>query len=556
MFKMNNLFKTIAAVIILAGLTACDKFLDKMPDNRAELNSQEKIRALLTSAYSTGTYLFFSEYMSDNVDNLGDDNPGTNRFVDQCYTWADVTETDNDSPKYFWEGGYEAINTANQALEAIEKMAGCEEGDLNVKAIEQAGLTAEMAEALLCRAYHHFMLVNFFSLNYNVNTSDKDLGIPYIDRVPQELNPQYERGTVAEVYDKIDKDLEIALRYVDDSYYKVPKYHFNVKAAYAFACRFYLFYEKWDLAAEYATKCLGSQPAQVLRNWKYRNSLEKDREVKSNDYIKSTYSANLMLMTAYTAFGYYMGYPGITKYSHNAFLNFSEIHFAKNIWGNEQTGWRNVYSWYWEAPEWYSGSTFDQMAFWKIPYLFEYTDPVARIGYAHAVYPAFTTDETLLNRAEAYVMLGRYDEAAADLDTETHNRIKRANFSGTLTPEFIHEFYQGVEYWTPEVPTIKKHLHPAFAIGGEGELRESMLQCVLQFKRIENSAQGLRWLDVKRYGIEITRRTLQPDPDAGDDDAGFKLLNGAVDVLTVDDPRRAMQIPPDTQAAGIAPNPR
>jgi len=35
-----------------------------------------------------------------------------------------------------------------------------------------------------------------------------------------------------------------------------------------------------------------------------------------------------------------------------------------------------------------------------------------------------------------------------------------------------------------------------------------------------------------------------------------KILKGDVDVLKVDDPRRAMQIPPDTQAAGIAPNPR
>ena len=159
MLKMNNLLKSTIAVIALVGLTACDKFLDKMPDNRAEINSPEKIRALLTSAYSTGTYLYFSEYMSDNVDNMGDDNPGTNRSVDQFYTWADVTEVGNDSPKSFWESGYEAINHANQALEAIEKLAGCE-GELSVSAIEKAGLTAEMAEALLCRAYSHFMLVN------------------------------------------------------------------------------------------------------------------------------------------------------------------------------------------------------------------------------------------------------------------------------------------------------------------------------------------------------------------------------------------------------------
>ena len=42
MLKMNNLLKSTIAVIALVGLTACDKFLDKMPDNRAEINSPEK----------------------------------------------------------------------------------------------------------------------------------------------------------------------------------------------------------------------------------------------------------------------------------------------------------------------------------------------------------------------------------------------------------------------------------------------------------------------------------------------------------------------------------
>ncbi|MBR1576633.1 MAG: RagB/SusD family nutrient uptake outer membrane protein [Bacteroidales bacterium] len=552
---MNRLFKAFFAVIALVAFSSCDKFLDKMPDNRAEVSSQEKVRALLASAYSTGTYLFFSEYMSDNVDNLGDDNPGTNRFVDQCYTWTDVTETDNDSPKYFWEGGYDAINHANYAIYAIQQLAGCED-ELSLKAVEEAGLTAELAEALLCRAFHHFLLVNFFSLNYNSNTSDKDLGIPYIEEISQELNPHYDRGTVSEVYEKIATDLEIALRYVSDEYYQIPKYHFNVKAAYAFASRFYLFYEKWDLAAEYATKCLGSQPGQVLRNWKYRNGLERDREVKSNDFIKSSYDANLLLMTAYTAFGWYMAYPGITKYSHSSYLCFTEGAYAAHAWGNTQTGWRYIRPWYWDGPEWYSGSNFDQIVYFKIPYLFEYTDPVARTGYAHAVYPVLTTDETLLNRAEAYVMMGRYDEAAEDLNTWAHNIIDPQYFSFALTPEYIQEFFSKIDYWTPEKPTIKKKLNPAFPIGTDNDLRECMLQCVLNFKRLENMAQGLRWLDIKRYGIEIYRRTLEPDSSAGQYDAGFKVMNGRVDSLMVNDPRRAMQIPPDIISAGIEPNPR
>ncbi len=553
--KMNKL--NIPAVLALAAVFAvsCDDFLDKMPDNRAEIDSQTKIRALLVSAYPDNTYLTFSEYMSDNVDNIGDDNPGTTRFVDQCYAWEDVTEITNDCPKYFWGASYGAIAHANQALLAIQELSGCTE-ELDTDAVNKAGLSAEMAEALLCRAYNHFMLVNFFCLNYNAQTSDKDLGVPYMKGVETELNPQYERGNVAEVYENIDKDLQDALKYVNDSYYSVPKYHFNVKAAYAFAARFYLFYEKWEEAEYYATKCLGTQPAQVLRNWKERSGMEHDREVLSNDFIKAKYDANLMLLTAYTRFGRYFGYPGITKYSHSSLLSFTEVSFAKNIWGNPQSGWRNVYTWYWDPPVWYNGSTFDQIAFWKIPEVFEYTDPVAGIGYAHAVYPAFTTDETLLTRAEARIMQRKFDEAAEDLTIWVHNMIKTSNFSGNLTPEFIQEFYNGVEYWTKDEPTIKKHLNPAFYIGEEGGVMEAMLQCALGFKRIDHVAQGLRWLDVKRYGIEITRRTLEPDESAGQYDAAFKILNGQVDILTKDDPRRAMQLPADVIEAGMEPNPR
>ena len=86
-------------------------------------------------------------------------------------------------------------------------------------------------------------------------------------------------------------------------------------------------------------------------------------------------------------------------------------------------------------------------------------------------------------------------------------------------------------------------------------MRESMLQCVLGMKRIDHIAQGLRWFDVKRYGIEIWRRTMTPNTTAQEYDAAFKPLR-CDDVLTVDDPRRALQIPADAEAAGLEPNPR
>ena len=40
-----------------------------------------------------------------------------------------------------------------------------------------------------------------------------------------------------------------------------------------------------------------------------------------------------------------------------------------------------------------------------------------------------------------------------------------------------------------------------------------MLQCVLNFKRIETIHEGLRWFDVNRYGINITRRVMNQNSE-------------------------------------------
>ena len=71
---MKTRFTYLCSRIAL-GLTACDKFLDKMPDNRAEINSQRRSGPCSTSGLSPPTTCFFTEYMSDNVDDLGHEQP-------------------------------------------------------------------------------------------------------------------------------------------------------------------------------------------------------------------------------------------------------------------------------------------------------------------------------------------------------------------------------------------------------------------------------------------------------------------------------------------------
>lgn len=89
-----------------------------------------------------------------------------------------------------------------------------------------------------------------------------------VEKPEKIVSGKYERGTVAEVYEKINRDIEEGLPLIDDTKYKstVIKYHFNQKAAYAFAARFNLYYGNYDKAAKYATKAIGDNPAKVLRN--------------------------------------------------------------------------------------------------------------------------------------------------------------------------------------------------------------------------------------------------------------------------------------------------
>ena len=528
MKNIKYIFAALTAGCVFASvLSSCDNYLDELPDNRMEMTSPDKVSKLLVSAYPVSAPILVAEYSSDNVDRY-QDNPNATRFIDQVYGWHDITEASNEDTESFWEASYDAIATANLALESIDEMGGATTQQLR----EARG------EALLCRAYAHFMLVNIFAQAYNTQTSETDLGIVYMEHTADDITANPERLSVAEVYEKIARDLEEGLSLVGSSY-SVPKYHFNQKAALAFACRFYLYSEQWDKAIEYANRCLGTAPQAMLRDWKVMAGMTQTFAALSQHYIDASLNCNLLLMTAYSAMGIVFGpYNYWSRYAHGKYLAEHEDGEANNIWGTAP---------FYQGMHTYAATNLDKTIFFKLPYLFEYVDAVAGTGYYRTVYPAFTADECLLNRAEAYVMTGRYNEAAADLTTWMQNIIQTDQ---VLTPDVIIDFYNGVDYAYNDdlgiASTIKKHLHPRFDIGEEGGDREAMMQCVLGFRRIETLQTGLRWYDVKRYGIEIVRREINA--------AGEPALR--TDILTIDDPRRAIQIPLKARSAGVQANPR
>jgi len=139
----------------------------------------------------------------------------------------------------------------------------------------------------------------------------------------------------------------------------------------------------------------------------------------------------------------------------------------------------------------------------RVPYLIEYLDPVAGTGYRHTVYPLFTAEETLLTRAEAYIMQKDYSAALSDMNLYLSNSCSKYK---TLTEANISSWAASVADYDPKNPTPKKPLNPAFEID---QTQEGMIHTLLLLRRYETLHYGLRWFDVKRFRY----RDLPPHPD-------------------------------------------
>lgn len=530
----NIIYKGSLMLASVAILASCSDQLDTLPDNRTTLDTPKKIAGLLVTAYPDRTPTLFNEWMSDNTDYMGAQNSQGNRGGDQYFFWQEQTEGGNDSPEQVWMLYYEGVYKANEALAAIEDQGG-PKNDI---------LRNSKGEALLIRAYDHFILANEFCRPYNGKTSTKDAGLYYATGIADfsAAAEQSNRGTVADVYSKIAADIEAGIPLLNDTY-EVPKYHFNKQAAYAFATRFYLYYEKWEKAKEYADKLLGSNPAASLRDYRALQAMplsKSEQAVKiAEAYCSASADCNLLVQTSVSNAGMALA-PWLTskRYTLTNYLSETELFQSNNIWGTSS----NLI---WKPFTVNSGES-NFALLMKLPREFEIRNTTTGSGYLRTLNVDFTMDEALLNRAEAEIMLGQNDAACADMTIWMKNFF---NTNVTLTPTSVQTFFKTVPYAYADaakmVPSFKKHISPRFTIDAEGSVQESLLQCLLNFRRIETVHQGMRWMDIRRYNIEIPRRLIGAN--------GKPSQN--LDWLEKDDPRQVVQIPQSIREAGVAGNP-
>ena len=518
---MNNIFskiKVLSFVTLSLTLASCNDFLDKNPDDRTEINTVEKVQKLLVSAYPNKTISFLTEYSSDNV---MDNGKSFSAYDSQhkIYRFEDDPEQSNDDPKAVWQAHYLAVATANAALDGIKNI-GENEQTLPLK-----------AEALLCRAYAIFSLTNCFCMAYNDATADNYLGMPY----PKESGVSVDsRGTLAETYANINADIEEALPLINDSYLKVPAYHFNRHAAYAFAARFNLYYQKWDKARKYATEALGSNPTILMRTSLSTYGSFATIDAFKNAYVDASEPAKFLLIPKISIMGRVQAADDYLRYAHNHKLCTYETYYAEMPW-NDGNNYNN--NTLYESHMVYGDDYTDFVPF--VYEFFETTDQVNRTGYTHIVETAFTGDET-----DALVDMNNFVQVHC---APSYGKKKRP----TLSTEDLVEYWKGVEPYSfgprdesnPKSPIVIKNMSPKKLLNTNLKLTEeqtALLYTVLQMRRIETMWKGMRFQDIKRWGIEFIH------PIDGEPAAVFKA----------NDLRGAIQLPDDVIDAGLERNPR
>ncbi|SKB73526.1 SusD family protein [Sphingobacterium nematocida] len=485
----------IAAVSLGGTFSSCEKYLEKSPDMRTTIDNVDKVAQLVGSAYPSYNYLAMAEHSSDNVSDKGVGVGQNDSPFSEYYMWEDVIGDGNNTPTQYWNTVYAGIAAANHALEAIEK------NDMGSEVLPYKG------EALVARAYGHFMLALFFAQPYEIGGANSSAGIPYADKPETVALAQYDRETVKITYDKIKKDLEEGLPLLQGGVWQVPKYHFNFSSANAFASRFYLFIGEFEKAISAANNVFPNgnftgkirgvnSTLKAMTSAEYLLGMTKmDKDF--NLLIRETYSVYQRTSSSvYQRFGY-----GQKKY--NEF-------FATPLFEGTTL--------YTKGLSYSSGQHYTSYMWNEY---FHYTNVQAGIGFPYIMQPLLTSDEALFNRAEGYAHVGNYVKSLEDINLLLSNRVNNYNPS-------IHTL------------TIEK----AQAAAKTADPKQALIYIILKMKQAAFVTEGIRWMDIVRHRLPVTHVVLDQDNEE------------TPHVLEPNDLRRVFQIPSSASLAGVSQNPR
>jgi tetratricopeptide (TPR) repeat protein len=221
-------------------LVSCnnDEFLDELPKGKAIPETVDDLAFLLNNSRSINAGGSNTSNVTDDIVYKEEDLTYNSK---KAYSWADhfyeAVDEDRD-----WNDMYTSIGRANFVIENVD---GFKDGELYSK-------KETKARAHFVRAYSYFYLINGYAKHYNAATAATDPGVPMITSF--DISQKKARSTVAEIYELIMSDLELALDgMVDVSDHTTYQ---SKAAAYALLGRIYLYQENYEESAKYSRMAL------------------------------------------------------------------------------------------------------------------------------------------------------------------------------------------------------------------------------------------------------------------------------------------------------------
>lgn len=252
-----KIIKYFTLLLGLVTMFSCDSFLDVKPKGYTIPEKFEDYEKLINHVSLYRALDVYTCYMTDDIllADEGDDPNGSfdfsvkDEYIKNLYRFDKgqvFTPGDNDD---IWKRAYSNIFTYNAVINNV----------LSVQDASDSEKKRLWAEALIGRAFEYLNLVNVYGNHYDGATAGTDLGVPLV--LSEEVSRSYSRNTVAEVYKRIQDDLDAAVPCLSDAVNH--SFRPSKSIAYAFLAKMYLYMGDYAKALTNANEALKQSNALV-----------------------------------------------------------------------------------------------------------------------------------------------------------------------------------------------------------------------------------------------------------------------------------------------------
>lgn len=372
-------------VCLLSAMTlllswSCEKYLNEKSDKQLVVpNTLEDVQSILDNP-------------SRNV--TRDAGAGEVSSTDYYLTDADFNSLRSDSEKrmYTWQNDYlfepssniwlylyTSIYSANSAIESLDRIE---------RTITNQDVWNDIkGQSLYLRARSYLQLAFIFSVAYDEETADSDLGLPL--RLNTDFNEQSNRSTLGETYNQIVTDLKNAVTLLPLETQQPVRP--SKAAAYGLLARTFLSMREYSESGEYADSCL-----QIFDKFIDYNTLSATSNYPIPQFNEETicYSA----ISAPSAIN-----PTRANITPDLYELYEDDDLRKILYFTLRN---------------------DQ----SISYRGSYTGTIAPFG-------GISSDEVLLTRAECYAREGDVEKAMSDLNYLLNRRYRKVDEISSFVPQ-------------------------------------------------------------------------------------------------------------------------